>query len=350
MPTPFFRLPFKPFLRGQSGVQPIDEIIRENVFAPYRKRILYPASAAGALVILPLGAHHLLERDYALGAIMLALVAMLWIDAIALRRRREPPVPMAMLLLPAAAGLAIGLPGHGLYGALWAFPTLMFAYFALPRRAANIVAVAILAVGGALLLAYQGAGIAIRFLVALGLCVIILNILLDVLDSLQAKLVETSVTDTPTGALNRRHLDNCLAHVAERQRRTGATASMLLLDLDRFGKLNDRLGVAGGDRVLRAFADLARASLRDVDLVFRCGGQRFAALLPGLPEGEAALVAERLRAAVAGEALAHGAEVTVSIGVAEVRAGDGPESWLKRADGALRNAKDEGRNRVMVAA
>jgi len=341
---------FKPLLGKRRDTQPMGEIVRENVFAPYRKRILYPASAAGLLVILPLGAHHIVERNHALGAIMVALVAMLWIDTIALRRGREPPLPMALLLLPAIAGLAIGLPSHGLYGALWAFPTLMFAYFALSRGAANWVAMAMLAVGGALLFAYQDAGIAIRFLVALGLCVIILNILLDVLDSLQAKLVGQSLTDPPTGAFSRRHLDNCLEHVVERRRRNGATASLLVLDLDRFSRVNDRIGVVGGDQVLRAFVDLARASLRDAGVVCRCGGQKFAALLPGVPEVEAALLAERLRAAVAGEALAQGVEVTVSIGVAEHRADNAPEGWLKRADEALRNAKDEGRNRVMVAA
>lgn len=350
MPIRSLRLPFKAPLRERPEVQPIGEIIRENVFAPYRKRIVYPAAGAGAVVILPLAVHHLLERSFALGVLMLLLVAMLAVDAAAIRRGREPPVPMAVLLIPAVAGLAIGLPTHGLYGALWTFPTLMFAYFALRRRLANIVAAAMLAVGTALLFVYQGGGMAIRFLVALGLCVIIVNILLDVLDSLQARIIAQSVTDLPTGAFNRRHLENCLAHVLERHRRTGAIASILLLDIDRFSRVNDRLGVDGGDRVLRAFTDVVRSRVREQDLVFRCGGQKFAVLLPDMREGEATLVAEQLRAAVAGGSLVEGQELTVSVGVSQLRTDDAAEPWLRRGNAALRNAKDEGRNRVMVAA
>ncbi|HET7671785.1 MAG TPA: hypothetical protein VFK84_15360 [Burkholderiales bacterium] len=72
-----------------------------------------PSPAAGGVVILPLAVHHPIERNLAPGVLMLLLVAMLAIDTAAIRRGREPPVPMAVLLVPAVAGLAIGLPNHG---------------------------------------------------------------------------------------------------------------------------------------------------------------------------------------------------------------------------------------------
>ena len=343
-------MPFK-FLarRRPTTIQPIGEIIRENIFAPFRERILYPAAAAGAMVFLPLALHHIRQGDNILAAALLLLVVLLAIDAIAIARNGPPPIPFALLIVPAGAAVGAALATHGLYGALWTFPMVMFSYFVLHRRAANAVALGMLALGVAMLVAYHDGGVALRFFIALGLCVVTINVLLDVLESLHARLIEQSVTDTPTGAFNRRHMDTCLAHVLERHRRNGATASLLLLDIDRFSRVNDRFGVEGGDRVLRAFVEQVRERARRVDLVFRCGGEKFAVLLPDAKQEEAAMIAELLRRDVAHAPLATGHSITVSIGVSELRANDLPEAWVKRTDTALRNAKDEGRNRVMVA-
>jgi diguanylate cyclase (GGDEF)-like protein len=302
------------------------------------------------MVFLPLALHHIRQGDDVLAGALLLLVAMLSIDAIAIARNGPPPIPFALLILPAGAAVGAALATHGLYGALWTFPMVMFSYFVLRRRAANAVALGMLALGVAMLVAYHDPGVALRFFVALGLCVVILNVLLEALESLHARLIEQSVTDLPTGAFNRRHMDTCLAHVLERHRRNGATASLLLLDIDRFSRVNDRFGVEGGDRVLRAFVEQMRERARRVDLVFRCGGEKFAVLLPDAKQEEAAMIAELLRRDVAHAPLATGQSLTVSIGVSELRAGDISETWVKRADAALRNAKDEGRNRVMVAA
>ena len=157
---------------------------------------------------------------------------------------------------------AVRAANEALYGALWTFPMVMFSYFVLPRRAANAVALGMLLLGVAMLVAYHDGGVALRFLIALGLCVLTINVLLDVLESLHARLIEQSVTDIPTGAFNRRHMDTCLAHVIERHRRNGATASLLLVDIDRFSRVNDRFGVEGGDRVLRAFVEQVRERAR----------------------------------------------------------------------------------------
>src|SRR5687768_3166754 len=120
-------MPFR-FLSRERVVsmQPIEEIIRENLFAPFRQRILYPAAAAGAVVFLPLALYHVHQREYLLAGSLLVLVAMLAIDALAIVRNGPPPIPFALLLVPAAATIAIALASHGLYGALWTFPMAMF--------------------------------------------------------------------------------------------------------------------------------------------------------------------------------------------------------------------------------
>lgn len=332
----------------RAAPQAMGEIIRENVFAPYRERLLYPVAAVAALVLLPLSLGHLLDGNRPIAALLLALVAMLAVDVVATSRGRRPPIPFAVVLLPAAAAVIIALAAYGLAGALWSFPTAMLSYFVLRRRTANVACASLLLVGSVLLYLFHGVGTALRFCASLGLVLVTVNILLEVLESAHAKLLAQSVTDASTGAYNRRHLETCVEHMLERHARTRATGTVLLLDLDRFAAVNDRLGVEGGDRVLRAFAGLVRANLGPQDLVFRSGGQRFVVLLPDTPLAQGLQSAERLRRVVAQANLAAGQPLTVSIGASELRDGDDAAAWLARAGQALRHAKDEGRDRVMA--
>lgn len=169
----------------------------------------------------------------------------------------------------------------------------------------------------------------------------------------EALLLELATTDGLTGLNNRRHfLERGQAELG-RSRRTGAPVGCLMFDVDHFKKVNDTHGHDVGDAVLRALALAARESLRDIDLLGRLGGEEFGALLPETGHTDALLVAERLRAAVAAMGLTHqGAPlvVTISLGVAcALGEGETLESLLKRADGALYEAKQAGRNRVVAA-
>ncbi len=158
-------------------------------------------------------------------------------------------------------------------------------------------------------------------------------------------------TDPLTGALNRRaffHRGDRSMKALLRQERQVA---LLMLDIDHFKQVNDRHGHGGGDRILKAFTHAIRAHLRDGALLGRFGGEEFAILLPVMAEGNGAVVAERLRAAVAqlrlfdesGDVL----KATISIGVVEARAGAMPLAQLVAiADRRLYLAKQNGRNRV----
>ena len=166
---------------------------------------------------------------------------------------------------------------------------------------------------------------------------------------------ELATRDELTGAFNRRHLMDALAVERERARRTGDAFSVAILDLDWFKAINDRHGHAGGDAVLRAFCDLARAELRANDLFARYGGEEFVLMMPATatPDG-ARCVVERIRHAVAahgwGAVLGEQAPaVTVSAGIATWRRDESPEAVLARADAALYDAKHLGRNRSVVA-
>jgi diguanylate cyclase (GGDEF)-like protein/PAS domain S-box-containing protein len=170
---------------------------------------------------------------------------------------------------------------------------------------------------------------------------------------LEARLREMATTDFLTGLANRRHFLTLLEQELSRiHRLDGHCASVLMLDSDHFKRVNDTFGHATGDNVLRHLAALMQEQLRKIDTVGRVGGEEFALILPGaeLPAAEA--FAERLRKKVAGTPMAHEDIViplTVSIGVAGIRASDGSaDDALVRADRALFRAKECGRNKVAV--
>jgi diguanylate cyclase (GGDEF)-like protein len=166
----------------------------------------------------------------------------------------------------------------------------------------------------------------------------------------EADLRRLAMFDTLTGMYNRRALMDLAERELARSRRSGAPCAILMIDLDRFKRVNDEFGHQAGDRVLAEFGAVAKNSLRTEDLVGRYGGEEFCAVLPGAGTRVALGVAERLRAAVAGRPLGGlPRATTVSIGVA---AGEGGADELlddavARADAALYRAKREGRNRVV---
>jgi diguanylate cyclase (GGDEF)-like protein len=163
-----------------------------------------------------------------------------------------------------------------------------------------------------------------------------------------------AITDELTGLVNRRRFLDALRSEITRGQRLGGRLSVVLADLDDFKLVNDRFGHYAGDEVLLAFSDLLRAHGRDVDVAARLGGEEFAILLPETGLEGASAGAERLRRSLADLRirLSESDEVTVtaSFGVAELVEGQSVDSLLRAADTALYRAKEQGKNRVEVAA
>jgi diguanylate cyclase (GGDEF)-like protein len=158
--------------------------------------------------------------------------------------------------------------------------------------------------------------------------------------------------DGLTGTYNRRHFMDVANLAFESARRFGQPLAAIMLDVDHFKSVNDRYGHAVGDQVLRALADRCRAALRSIDVLGRYGGEEFAIMLPGTQRHNGAMIlAERIRQQVAQEPVQTDAgpvRVTVSVGVAGMEADTpDPGELFKRADSALYEAKQAGRNRVV---
>jgi diguanylate cyclase (GGDEF)-like protein len=166
-----------------------------------------------------------------------------------------------------------------------------------------------------------------------------------------AELARIASTDALTGLANRRTFDELLAGECARVARYGGRLSLVLADVDHFKNVNDSHGHARGDEVIRVVAARLRDCARDVDIVARYGGEEFAVLLPHTAACDAALFAERARAALAAQPMAGlSACVTASFGVAELHANRSPAQLVSEADAALYRAKWEGRNRVVQSA
>lgn len=166
----------------------------------------------------------------------------------------------------------------------------------------------------------------------------------------EIRYIEISLTDALTGVGNRHRLELAMAEEIARALRHGVKLSVAMVDVDHFKGVNDHHGHGAGDAVLRRLGVLLREQTRPNDIVARYGGEEFVVLMPHTDLAGAAVVAERIRTALASEVIAPLAEpVTASFGVAELVAGEGGEAFLARADGALYTAKREGRNRVAMA-
>jgi diguanylate cyclase (GGDEF)-like protein len=166
------------------------------------------------------------------------------------------------------------------------------------------------------------------------------------------RIEELAELDELTGSYNRRCIMRMLDDEITRAHRVNAPCSIALIDLDWFKRVNDAYGHPTGDEVLRTFAITVFANVRSIDRFGRYGGEEFLLVLPDTPNDAAARSIDRVRAIIADldwSAFSPGMRVTISAGVATLRADESADTFLARADSALYAAKARGRNRIASA-
>ena len=170
-------------------------------------------------------------------------------------------------------------------------------------------------------------------------------------------LKSSATVDPLTGVLNRSPLDDWLQTEISRTRRHDTPLAVMMIDVDHFKTLNDRLGHLGGDRILKAIANVLKKGTRGSDLIFRFGGDEFTILLPHTDAEGAAQAARQIRSnlqRLTDEELgltdeAEGIRPDISVGVAAYIAGDDADALMRRADTHLYHAKASGRGCVCSA-
>lgn len=161
-----------------------------------------------------------------------------------------------------------------------------------------------------------------------------------------------ALTDSLTGLYNRRYFETHLQKLLQKSEETKKSLGILLMDIDHFKSFNDTYGHGVGDEVLKIFAERVKDSLRSFDLVARLGGEEFVVILPDVSVEMAHVIAERLRRTIGDEPFPVSAPegkvtVTTSVGGALIDGVDRTEAVLERADKALYEAKETGRNRTV---
>jgi diguanylate cyclase (GGDEF)-like protein len=186
------------------------------------------------------------------------------------------------------------------------------------------------------------------------LTILMLNVGLLLLHQDRAifKQLQMSLRDALTGIKNRRGLMDAARREVAKAHRTHAKLVVMMLDLDHFKELNDTLGHPTGDTALRRFAETLKSQARESDLVARYGGEEFCVLLPQATPVDAEKLAQRVRDALSTQLLLPSKRVIrFSAGVSQLRAEEPTlDAALARADAALYLAKQQGRDRVVVAA
>ncbi len=174
-----------------------------------------------------------------------------------------------------------------------------------------------------------------------------ISLILMATDRVRAEFEHIATHDSLTNALTRRHLTEICQQELQRCQRHGRVMSLLLIDIDHFKAINDTRGHQTGDLVLVQFVTTVQTLLRSADVIGRLGGEEFVVLLPETSMDVALVVAERIRTQVS--AMSDPAPFTVSIGVTtNLPIGDTVEALLARADAAMYQAKERGRDQVML--
>lgn len=165
----------------------------------------------------------------------------------------------------------------------------------------------------------------------------------------QAQLLELSIKDPLTNAGNRRAMENKLKEVVDLQKRILSPVSLIIFDLDKFKQVNDKYGHLKGDEILVQLCNIIMLRIRTTDSLFRFGGEEFVVITENSNVKYSVLLAEELREAVERCEILSKYEVTISSGTAQYQTGETEYQWLDRADNALYQAKDSGRNTNCVA-
>ncbi|MDQ7050712.1 MAG: GGDEF domain-containing protein [Enterobacterales bacterium] len=162
-------------------------------------------------------------------------------------------------------------------------------------------------------------------------------------------LESLSVTDQLTKLNNRRYFDDQFEIEHEKILRYSSKLSLIMVDIDHFKQVNDDYGHQTGDTVLQEFSSLLLSQTRSTDLLSRWGGEEFMLLLPEIDVTSASHIAEKLRQAIEQHRFSHHKKLTASFGVAEVEPNiDSKREAILNVDSALYQAKQEGRNRVVI--
>lgn len=301
------------------------------------------------VVVLPLVANNIYLNLLVPLVTASLLLVILVVNIVLLSLNRE-----AFLSPPIVVGISIALLILSLYlgqsyNLYLLFPLLVALPILLRSRDAIILGIFACLATAPVVLAQHDLTTATAIGVSMGLTWLASAWLVFAMNEQSKRLKDLAITDSLTGAFNRRYLELQAARCLQDWERHQRSVSLLLLDIDNFKKINDEFGHSVGDAALKSLVSLVKERIRGVDTLCRFGGEEFVLLLSETTAVQAKIVANQLRRAVEDSQVLPWGSMTISIGVCDVRQVPDLETWFSLADVALYAAKDLGRNRVELA-
>jgi|GEM_PF-1486909 len=297
--------------------------------------------------LLPFTLYWFVKQQYLLAASELLMLVFFCVNLRHMVINKRELCPRSMVLICLGCQLLALTYYAGSSASLWAYPLLATYYFILPIKTANYTALAIMLPMGVILSISTESVFVIRYLSSITAALLITNLMVIMNNKLQQALTKQSITDPLTHCYNRRHMDTTLDQAIQLYRRSNHPASLLLIDIDYFKRINDEYGHLVGDDILREVVQVMTTSKRVSDMLFRYGGEEFVMLIPETNCQSAQFIAEKNRILLSAIKLPdQQRSITVSIGICEVSPNMDAVAWVQCADRALYQAKENGRNRV----
>lgn len=302
-----------------------------------------------AAVLTPIDLHQLYLGHTLPAMVGFILLGVVFANIWQLGRNREALFSPTVILAMTLTVILVSIYHGQTYNLYWVYPLLSLLPLILQFRSAMWLGVIC---GGlllpALFLSFDS-NTAIIIGLSMALTWIISAWLIYAVTTQSRRLRTMADTDPLTGAYNRRFFQIQTHMAFEQWQRNKRPASILLMDVDFFKRINDKRGHAVGDLALQGLVDVITQRVRKVDTVCRYGGEEFAVLLPETNAEGAVHVAEEVRAIVEAARLVEPDSITISIGVCDVIDVQDMDHWINLADAALYLAKTKGRNRVELA-
>lgn len=316
-------------------------------------RIVGGVAALAALALFPFTLLHF-ARDASYEAIVNgglnaavalgAAVAFLW-------RSNPRLIRLSGLVMVGLANAAavLMIQAQGGQTAYWIFPIIFANFYLLPFAAGTALSLVFAALGLFAAAPSVPAEYFLRLLVTTPLCIFFGVVFSHSMARQRSQLQHLATHDALTGAGNRHGMERDLIDAVARMARYGEACSLVILDIDHFKTINDRIGHMRADALIVELAELLKDRIRSVDRFYRFGGEEFVLLLPHAGTRACWQLAEALRMEVEEHRFGDGLPITFSAGIAELEPGENADDWLRRADDALYRAKELGRNRVLAA-
>jgi diguanylate cyclase (GGDEF)-like protein len=311
-------------------------------------KMLLVLSLGTAIGILPFAVYRTLQNDWYVAVLDLCIFMGMSAIFLYVYKTNNVKNTSLVLILVALVGNVFSFYLKGISQVTWIYPAMLSAYYIMsPKKGMYVNLVMLTFYIPKLITTLEAVNVA-TILVTIFITNIIAFVFASGLRKQEATLKKLASIDYLTGTGNRRALDEQLSRLHKSLKNHDKTASLVLIDLDHFKKINDTFGHIKGDKILVQLSQLLRRHY-DSDSIFRYGGEEFLIICTDQHGDKAFDLAQEIRETVKNNIYINKHEQTISLGVAEYIKEESIDEWIHRVDLALYRAKNEGRNRVIKA-